>query len=109
MGDMQTHGSKSNPPSPGKPRLPITVLALVILAGSILLVWLVDDSYVGPVLALAAIFVGWLLALILVEPREDRPPSRTDGTEESRSNRRKKAVNWKPDSAQPNWTNCPEG
>ncbi len=106
---MQTHGSKSNPPTLGKLRVLITVLALVILAGTVLLVWLIDDSYVGPVLALAAILVGWLLALILVEPREDRPPSKTDGTEASCSKRRQKAVNWKPDSAQPNWTNCADG
>ncbi len=106
---MQTHGSKPNPPSLGKLRVPIIVLALVILAGSVLLVWLMDDRHVGLVLALAAILVGWLLALILVEPREDRPPSKADGTEASRPKRRKKTVNWKPVSAQPNWTNCSDG
>jgi hypothetical protein len=109
MGDMQTHGAKSNPPSLGKLRVPITVLALVILAGSVLLVWLMDDRHVRLVLALAAILVGWLLALILVEPREDRPPSKIKGIEPSSSNRRKKAVNWKPVSPQPNWTNCSDG
>lgn len=51
-----------------KLRLGVTVVALLILAGSVLLVWLIDDTDAGLIIALAAVIVGWTVTLILAEP-----------------------------------------
>lgn len=80
---MQTHVSRTNPASVGKLRVRIISLALVILAGSVLLVWLTDHRDVKLVLALAAILVGWLLTLVVAEPREDCAAHKIEGTEAS--------------------------
>lgn len=54
-------------------RVGTTLLALVILAGSILLGCLIPDKSATAVFTVVAIVVGWMVALIVAGAYEDRP------------------------------------
>lgn len=70
---METERFQPNPPYLTTLRLGVTVVALLILAGSVLLLWLIDDQDAGLIIALAAILVGWVVALILAKPLPESP------------------------------------
>ncbi len=69
---MQTERFQTNPRYLATLRLGITVVALLILAGSVLMLWLIDDQDAGLIVALAAVIVGWVVTLILAEPYRGR-------------------------------------
>ena len=51
-------------------RLGVTIAALLLLAGSVLLVRLMDDRDAAPVITLASTILGWVVTLILAKPSE---------------------------------------
>lgn len=57
----------------GNPREACSNVVWPILAGNMLVVWLIDDGGAGLVLTLAAVVVGWILTLILAEPYREDP------------------------------------
>ncbi len=68
---MQTGTFKASRQYFARLRLGVTVTALLILAGSIILIWLVDHREAGLLITLAAVLVGWVVTLILAEPHDD--------------------------------------
>ena len=54
-------------------RVGTTILALVILAGSILLGWLIPDKSATAMFTLVATVVGWMVALIAAGAYDDSP------------------------------------
>lgn len=106
---MEARGFKPNARRFAKLRMLVTVVALAVLVARVPLVWLIDDRDVGLGLALAAILVGWVVALILAEPREDPPVYKTQGTEGSCSRRWTNTSKWEPTPPHATWTNCSGG
>ena len=85
-GEMQTDRSQPDSQHLAAVRLGVTLVALLVLAGSALLVLLIDDKDGALFTALAATLLGWLVTLILakpstesstsiVNPDDDRSPS----------------------------------
>jgi hypothetical protein len=70
---MQTERFQPNPQYLATLRLGVTIVALLLLAGSMLLVWLIDDRDAALIIALAAILVGWVVTLILAKPSAESP------------------------------------
>jgi len=70
---MRTQRLHRNPRHLTALRLGVTIVSLVLLAGSILLVWLIDDRDAALIITLAAILVGWVLTLILGKPSAESP------------------------------------
>jgi hypothetical protein len=70
---MQKRTLTSNRQCSSNLRLRVTLAALVILAGSTLVVWLTDDGDAALIITLAAILVGWAVTLILAERSAQSP------------------------------------
>lgn len=70
---MQTGEVKPSSQHFDRLRLGATIVTLLILAGSMLLVWLIDDRDAGLIITLVAIVVGWVLTLILAPPSPESP------------------------------------
>ncbi len=51
-----------------KAPLGVTVMAFLIVVGTIVVLWLIDRTDERLILAVAAIVVGWVLTLTLAEP-----------------------------------------
>ncbi len=103
---MDTRGFKPNARRLGGARVLVTVVASAVLVAGVLLVWLIDDRDVGLILALGTILVGWLVALILAEPRRHPPVCQTQDTEDSCSRKWTNATKWGPTPRHATWTNC---
>lgn len=65
---MQTERSQRNPQYLDAVRLGVTIVALLLLAGSMLLVWLLDDRNATRIIALVATLLGWVITLMLPKP-----------------------------------------
>ena len=70
---MQTERFQPNPQYLTALRLGVTIVALLLLAGSMFLVWLIDDENIALIITLAAILVGWVVTLILAKPSAESP------------------------------------
>lgn len=85
-GGMETERCQPDFQRLGAVRLAVTIVALLVLAGSALLVLLTDDREGALIITLAATLGGWLVTLVLakasmgsctsiVNPDDDRSPS----------------------------------
>lgn len=75
---MQTGRSQRNPQYPATLRLGATIVALLLLAASMLLVWLIDDRNATRIIALVAALLGWVVTLMLAKPSTESPTSITN-------------------------------
>jgi uncharacterized membrane protein YqjE len=75
---MRTERFQPNPRHLIALRLGVTIVALSLLAGSVLLVWLIDDRDAALIITLAAILVGWVVTLILAKPSAESPTQITN-------------------------------
>lgn len=84
---MQTERFQPNPRYLATLRLGVTIVALLLLAGSMLLVWLMDDRDAALIIALAALLVGWVVTLILAKPSAESPTRITSFDDDSSPSR----------------------
>jgi acyl-CoA synthetase (AMP-forming)/AMP-acid ligase II len=75
---MQTERFQPNPQYLATLRIGVTIVALLLLAGSMLLVWLIDDRDAALIVTLAATLVGWVVTLILAKPSAQSPTQITN-------------------------------
>ena len=75
---MQTERSQRNPQYLDAVRLGVTIVALLLLAASMLLVWLMGDRDATRIMALAATLLGWVVTLRLAKPSTESPTSITN-------------------------------
>ncbi|HUW94492.1 MAG TPA: hypothetical protein VMW58_01780 [Anaerolineae bacterium] len=80
---MQTQRSRRNPQYLATLRLGVTIVALLLLAASMLLVWLMDDRDATPIIALAATLLGWVVTLMLAKPSTESPTPITNIEDDS--------------------------
>jgi len=75
---MQPGRSQRNPQYLATVRIGVTIVALLLLAGSMLLVWLMDDRNATRIIALVATVLGWVVTLMLPKPSTESPTSITN-------------------------------
>lgn len=62
-------------------------MALLLLAGSMLPVWLIDDRDAALIITLAPILVGWVVTLIQAKPSAESPTQITNLDDDSSPSR----------------------
>jgi hypothetical protein len=75
---VETESPQRDPQYLAALRTGMTIVALLLLAGSMLLVWLMDDRTATRIIALAATLLGWVVTLMLPRPPRESPTSITN-------------------------------
>jgi hypothetical protein len=80
---MQTERSQRSPQHLATLRLGVTIVALLLLAASMVLVWLMDDKNAARIIALVATLLGWVATLMLPKPSTESPTSITNADDDN--------------------------
>lgn len=82
---VETERSQDNPQYLAAVRLGVTIVVLLLLAGSMLLVWLMDDRNATRIIALVATLLGWVVTLMLPKRSAESPTSITNANDDNSS------------------------